>query len=135
LEFQRGRWYLTGYDHLRDEERNYRLDRVEGRATPVDGPSFDPPSASAPGGARGAWELGAEEPVRARLRIDASQAGWALQHVGPDRVVEEAGDGSVVVELPVTNRAAFRSFVLSFLEHAEILEPRELRDDLIAWLS
>ena len=34
-------------------------------------------------------------------------------------------DGSVVVELPVTNRAAFRSFVLSFLEHAEILDPPE----------
>ena len=36
---------------------------------------------------------------------------------------------------PVTNRAAFRSFVLSFLEHAEILDPPELRDDLVAWLS
>ena len=45
-----------------------------------------------------------------------------------------AADGSVVVELPVTNRAAFRSFVLSFLEHAEILDPPELRDDLVAWL-
>jgi len=49
--------------------------------------------------------------------------------------VEEDADGSVVVELPVTNRAAFRSFVLSFLEHAEILDPPELRDDLVAWLS
>ena len=39
------------------------------------------------------------------------------------------------MELPVTNRAAFRSFVLSFLEHAEVLEPPELRDDLVAWLS
>ena len=49
-------------------------------------------------------------------------------------VAEEAG-GAVVVELPVTNRAAFRSFVLSFLDHAEVLEPADLRDDLIAWLE
>ena len=49
--------------------------------------------------------------------------------------MEEEADGSVVVELPVTNRAAFRSFVLSFLDHAEVLEPPELRDDLVAWLS
>jgi proteasome accessory factor B len=136
LEFQRGRWYLTGYDHLRDEERNYRLDRVEGEvAVLADRPPFDPPRTARPGQARGVWELGAEEPVRARLRIGGPQVGWALQHLGPDHVVEQSGDGSIVVELPVTNRAAFRSFVLSFLEHAEILEPPELREDLVAWLS
>jgi proteasome accessory factor B len=135
LEFQRGRWYLSGYDHLRAEERNYRLDRIDGEVAIVDGPSFDAPTTAVPGQARGTWELGAEPPVRARVRIDGPQASWAVQHVGPDHVVEEDADGSVVVELPVTNRAAFRSFVLSFLEHAEILEPPELRDDLVAWLS
>lgn len=135
LEFQRGRWYLSGYDHLRQDERSYRLDRVDGEVALTDQPAFDAPDRVATGRARGAWELGAEEPVRARLRIDGSRAGWAIQHVGPDHVVHEDDDGSIVVELPVTNRAAFRSFVLSFLEHAELLEPPELRDDLIAWLS
>jgi proteasome accessory factor B len=135
LEFQRGRWYLTGFDHLRGEERNYRLDRIDGSVDLVDGATFDIPTTSVPGQARGTWELGAEPPVRARVRIDGPQASWAVQHVGPDHVVEEGADGSVVVELPVTNRAAFRSFVLSFLEHAEILEPAELRDDLVAWLT
>jgi proteasome accessory factor B len=134
LEFQRGRWYLTGFDHLREEERNYRLDRIEDEVAVADGPTFDPPTTNVPGQARGTWELGAEPPVRARVRIDGPAASWAVQHVGPDHVVEEAG-GAVVVELPVTNRAAFRSFVLSFLEHAEILEPPELRDDLVAWLG
>jgi proteasome accessory factor B len=135
LEFQRGHWYLTGYDHLRNEERSYRLDRIEGDVTLTHGPAFEPPKTGVPGRARGAWELGAEEPVRARLRIDQPQAGWAVQHVGPDHLVQVEPDGSVVVELPVTNRAAFRSFVLSFLEHAEVLEPPDLRADVIAWLS
>jgi proteasome accessory factor B len=135
LEFQRGRWYLTGYDHVREEERNYRLDRIEGPVVLTDAAPFEPPATTVPGQARGTWELGAEEPVRARVRIEGPQAVWAVQHVGPDHVVGEEADGSVVVELPVTNRAAFRSFVLSFLDHAEVLEPAELRDDLIAWLS
>ncbi len=135
LEFQRGRWYLTGYDHLRDEERNYRLERIDGDVELTDAPAFVPPATAVPGRARGAWELGGEAPVRARVRIDGPQVGWAVQHLGPDHVVAEAPDGSVVVELPVTNRAAFRSFVLSFLDHAEVLEPAELRDELIAWLS
>ncbi|MFZ6002554.1 MAG: helix-turn-helix transcriptional regulator [Actinomycetota bacterium] len=140
LEFQRGRWYLTGYDHLRDDERNYRLDRIEGDVTMMEGTTFEPPSTSVPGRALGAWELGGEEPVRAVVRIDGPQARWAVQHVGPDRVRSaqsgtDAGDGSVVIELPVTNRAALRSFVLSFLEHAEILEPEELRQDMVRWLE
>ena len=42
---------------------------------------------------------------------------------------------SVVAELPVTNRSAFRSFVLSFLEHAEVLDPPELRAELVEWLE
>lgn len=134
LEFQRGRWYLTGYDHLRDEERNYRLDRVEGAVTVSDRPAFEPPSTAVPGRALGAWELGGEEPVRAVVRIDGPQARWVVQHVGPDHVRADEED-AVVVELPVTNRAAFRTFVLSFLDHAEILEPPELRADLVAWLE
>jgi proteasome accessory factor B len=134
LEFQRGRWYLTGFDHLREEERSYRLDRIEGLVEPTEA-GFEPPATAVPGRVKGAWELGAEEPVAARLRIDPAQAQWALQHVGPDHVVERGEDGGIVVELPVTNRAAFRSFVLSFLEHAEILSPPELRQDLIEWLE
>ena len=85
--------------------------------------------------ARGAWELGGDDVLTARVRIDAEQARWAVQHVGPDHVVREEDDGAVVVELPVTNRSAFRSFVLGFLDHAEVLEPPELRDELVAWLE
>jgi proteasome accessory factor B len=134
LEFQRGRWYLTGFDHLRGEERNYRLDRIDGLVESTEG-TFEPPATSVPGRAKGAWELGAEDTIVATVRIDAPQAQWALQHVGPDRVVERADDGGIVVELPVTNRAAFRSFVLSFLEHAEVLAPPELRQELVDWLE
>ncbi len=52
-----------------------------------------------------------------------------------DRVVEERADGAVVVEFVVVNRAAFRSFVLGLLDHAEILEPADLRADLLSWIE
>jgi predicted DNA-binding transcriptional regulator YafY len=54
---------------------------------------------------------------------------------GPESVVEERADGSVVLELTVREPQAFRSFVLAFLEHAEVLEPAALRSDVIAWLE
>ena len=41
---------------------------------------------------------------------------------------------SVVLQVAVTNRAAFRSFVLGFLDHAEVLGPPALRADLVDWL-
>lgn len=134
LEFQRGRWYLSGYDHGRDDERSFRLDRIQGDVEVTDLPRFDPPSTAVPGQARGAWELGAEPPVRARVHIDGPGARWAVQHLGPDAVVAE-DDEAVVVELPVTNRSAFRSFVLSFLDHAQVLDPPELRAEIVEWLE
>ncbi|MDQ2650173.1 MAG: WYL domain-containing protein [Actinomycetota bacterium] len=135
LEFLRGRWYLTGFDHTRDDDRNFRLDRIDGAVAVLDLPPFERPTGGVPGASRSAWELGDEEVVVATLRIDAELAAWAVQHLGPDHLRSTDADGAVVVELPVTNRAAFRSFVLSFLDHAELLGPEDLRNDLISWLD
>jgi predicted DNA-binding transcriptional regulator YafY len=41
----------------------------------------------------------------------------------------------VVLTVGVTNRDAFRSFVLGFLDHAEVLGPPELVADVTGWLS
>jgi proteasome accessory factor B len=40
-----------------------------------------------------------------------------------------------VVTMTVTNRDNFRSFVLTFLDHAEVLEPADLRAEIVAWLE
>jgi hypothetical protein len=40
-----------------------------------------------------------------------------------------------VLELQVTDVGAFRSFVIGFLEHAEVLEPPDLRAAVVDWLS
>jgi proteasome accessory factor B len=41
----------------------------------------------------------------------------------------------VVVVPPTVNRAAFRSWVVDLLDHAEVLSPPELRADMVAWLD
>jgi proteasome accessory factor B len=135
LDFQRGRWYLTGFDHGRDDERVYRLDRIAGEVEVLEGPAFQRPATAAPSGPVEPWQLGEGEPVMARVAVDAVQAPWIVDHLGMEAVVERPDDGSVVVELPVTNRESFRSFVLTFLDHAEVLEPVALRDDMVGWLE
>ncbi|MEL7209088.1 MAG: WYL domain-containing protein, partial [Actinomycetota bacterium] len=136
LDYRRGRWYLTGRDHERDAERNFRLDRIEDtvEAGPERG-AFEAPPGTRPGAAAPPWQLGTEEAVTARLRIDADQAAWARTTLGEGAVAESHADGSVTFELEVTNRDAFRSFALTFLDHAVIEEPPELRDDMVEWLE
>lgn len=136
LDFRRGRWYLTGLDHERDDLRSYRLDRVAGDITTEGSPrAFERPDEIHSGAERQPWELGDDEPVDARVRVDADQAAYAVRLAGTAAVARRHDDGSVELALPVSNPVAFRSFVLTFLEHAEVLGPPELRDDLIAWLE
>ncbi|HUJ66907.1 MAG TPA: WYL domain-containing protein [Acidimicrobiales bacterium] len=138
LSFHRGHWYLSGLDHTRGgagEERMFRLDRLEGPLLAQGPPAaYARPSltqASPPP----AWRLGDEDEIKAELFVDAEQARWARQALGEGAVRSVGGDGSVVFEVGVTNRAAFRSFVLGFLDHAEVLGPSELRADMISWLG
>ncbi len=131
LSFSRGHWYLDGFDRVRSSERLYRVDRLQG-SVQLAGPAEQPVgSVSDPLDLRG-WELGDAAPISAKVRFDADQAAWARHILGE---VEDEPGGGVVATLEVRNTAAFRSFVLSFLDHAEVLEPESLRHDIIEWLE
>ncbi|HEX2849455.1 MAG TPA: WYL domain-containing protein [Acidimicrobiales bacterium] len=134
LTFRTGRWHLIGYDHDRGEERQFRLDRMDGVTLAGEAGAFERPAAT---GADPAfpWQYGDEPEVEARLAVDAGHADWAVRYVGPEAVAERRDDGTTVLGLLVRNRDAFRSFALGFLDHAEVLSPPELRDDLVAWLE
>jgi predicted DNA-binding transcriptional regulator YafY len=134
LAFRNGHWYLAGFDHDAGAERSFRLDRMASAVVPAGEAGSFPPAPAAPAVAP-AWEMGEEEPVTARLLVDVDQAGWAVGFVGADAVEERRPDGSVVLRVSVTNRPAFRSFVLGFLDHAEVLGPPDLRAEIVGWLE
>ena len=73
--------------------------------------------------------------MTARLLVDAEQAAWAVRHVGSEAVEERRPDGAVVLGVRVTHREAFRSMVLGFLDHAEVLSPPEVRAEMVTWLE
>lgn len=135
LDFHRGRWYVTGFDHLREGERNFRLDRMDGPVEVTDSTFERPARPQAGPGPRRAWEMGADEPVEARLLVDESRVATALKQLGEDIAAEPQPDGSVIFTVPVVKHDAFQSFVLGFLEHAELLEPLEWRDRIRQWLA
>lgn len=135
LDFQRGRWYLTGFDRDKGEERNFRVDRIDGAVTLGEARSFDRPETAVRGGPAQPWQFGEGDPVIAHLLVDRDQAGWVRGHLGEDTVAEERADGSIVFRVGVNNWPAFRSFVLTFLEHAEILSPPDLRAQIVDYLA
>jgi predicted DNA-binding transcriptional regulator YafY len=135
LNFRAGFWYLSGWDHERGERRMFRIDRFSAAPVVDDGTAFArPPEASGGPGPWAPWEMGDEEPVAVTVLVDGDQARWAVDAAGEVAVRERRQDGSVVLELRVTNRAALRSFVLGMLDHGEVLAPRDERDELMAWV-
>jgi proteasome accessory factor B len=135
--FRRGHWYVVGFDHDRDEQRSFRVDRIDSDVDAGPAGAFEPPASIEPGAVLRSepWEYGDDDVVMARVLIDAVQALAVVDRVGENAVVERRDDGSVVIELPVTNTVAFRSFVLGLLDAAEVIGPPELRDEMIGWLE
>jgi predicted DNA-binding transcriptional regulator YafY len=141
IVFRRGHWYAVGLDRLRDARRSFRVDRIAGPVEVGPAGAFERPAAFDPGEvlADEPWRLGDDAAVEARVLVDADQAPWVAAQLGEagDAVEDAPGhdDGAVVLRLAVTNRDAFRSFVLGLLDHAEVLAPPELRAEIVAWLD
>lgn len=134
--FHGGNWYVMGNDLDRDGIRSFRADRIEGEPKAARESTFERPAGFEPAALLHdePWRYGDEPPVEAKVWIDAALSGWAVQRLGDHAVVHETDGGGVVVRLTVTNTDAFRAFVLDLLDHAEVLEPPELRDDIVSWL-
>jgi len=131
-----GHWYVVGHDRDRDAPRAFRVDRIEG--VPATGPAgaFAPPDDVDAGAmVREPLTYGDDAPVDARVLVDATRAPLVVDELGDEAVVAHHDDGAVEVVLPVVNRDAFRSWVLDLLDHAEVLDPPELRRDLVDWLT
>src|SRR4051794_35148897 len=139
LSSKRGHWYVVGFDRDRDAVRAFRADRIDGDVEVGEHNAFETPPDFRPDDhveSRG-WLLGDDAPTAVRIRVDAGHCDAMLAGLGNEATIDETDDdpATVVVELTVTNRAAFRSFLLGFLEHAVVLEPPEIRADVIAWLE
>lgn len=135
LLLRNGFWYVLGRDHGHDEQRTYRVDRIEGDATIVgDDAAFDRPDGFDP---RDAFPVDAKQfgvgapgdvPATAKVRISAVRAVLVERQLGGDRVTRRYKRGDIVVDVPCANLDAFGSWVLGLIDHAEVLSPRAARD-------
>lgn len=132
ISFARGHWYLAGWDRHRKGKRLYRVDRISGPIADIGGATHPVGEKCRLDGMK-AWEFGEGPSFEARILVDPALARWSWHTTGARG--EFAPDGSVVLTLAVRCKPAFRSFLLSMLDHAEVLEPRWLRSETAAWLE
>ncbi|MHB8466690.1 MAG: helix-turn-helix transcriptional regulator [Acidimicrobiales bacterium] len=132
IEFRNRSWYLVGWDHDRSGRRTFRLDRVDGVVETGPAGAFEVPQSTDPV-ATHPWQVGDEDPIDVTVLVDADQAPWAVADSDATPVWRDNGD--VELTLRVTNRAGLRSWVLGFLDRAEILGPASERDALLAWID
>lgn len=135
-----GFWYVLGRDHRHDEQRTYRVDRVQGSVAvrEPDG-AFERPAGFDPRTAFSSeakhFGVVGEDARTARVRVSAERAVIVERGVGVDRVVHRASDGSIDIDVPCANIGAFGSWVLGLMDHAEVLGPPDVRDAVRARLQ
>jgi proteasome accessory factor B len=137
LTSKRGHWYVVGYDHARNATRSFRADRVGGDIELGPDGAFDAPDDFRPDDhvEDRAWMFGETEPVAVEVLVDAGYVDHAVAVLGVDASVAPQRDGSALVTVPVVDIAAFRTTVLDFLDHAEVVAPPEVRAEVVAYLE
>ncbi len=131
LVHRRGHWYLVGEDD--DRTKVFRMDKAtDVRAGGHPGVFERPEGFRAADAIPGApWEAGAED-LTAKILFDPAVAWWARRQIGNRGSTAETPDGSLLATIPVANPEAFIGWLLSFDDAAELLEPTELREQLLA---
>jgi proteasome accessory factor C len=137
LLFQGGEFYLLGYAHERKAIRVFRLSRIQGKVSyatkaehdfrrPAD---FDPRSYAN----RAEWQLG-EQQGQAEILL-AEPIAWQIErHFGRYGEIERRGR-EVVFRTPYASQRMLLSWVLGLGEHARLLGPPALVEELTRRLS
>ena len=117
-----GRWYLVGWDHLSEDERMFRTDRMKDvrvLAEPADVPeAFDPEAY------RHAFRERGDEAVMT-MEISPEVARWFADYYHP-RTSETLDDGWQRVELAASSRRWAATLLLQLGAGARRIEPADV---------
>jgi len=127
-----GVWYLAAFCHLRDDFRTFRVDRIRGvkvldnKFTPSEGFDIGQYWKQA---VKGYEQRKGEYPVK--IKIDKKMAGIVRRYIWGGELITNAKDGSLIWQMEADSLEYATSFALSLGQHAEVLEPDELRKKVI----
>lgn len=124
--------YVIAYCHRAGELRIFKVERIEAIEL-TDETYTIPPDFDANKYLSGAWGIvveGEEQTVRLKLNQDITRLmEETIWH--PSQVLEKQADGLAIVTLKVFNTYELVTWILGWGEKVEVLEPAELRQNII----
>lgn len=119
-----GRWYLIGWDHLRSDERMFRLDRIKSAA--VLDADAEVPDDLDPSLYEGAFRRSADQ-ADASFELSPTAARWFAEYY-PVKEVRPLADGWHSVTIPYTNEAWVARLLLSLGSDVRRIEPSDIAE-------
>ncbi len=136
LVHRQGAWYLVGHDHLRDELRHFKLQRVTSDVAFVQkgpGPDFEARGDLRTGGYAVTEPWVGEEGTPVEVAFSPRIAWWVEQALGLEPI--GTWKGWTLARVPVADEAGFMSWVIGFGEDAMVKGPARVRRALVERLE
>lgn len=130
LFYQGGAWYVVGYCHFRKDIRTFRVDRIKGLTTLSR--RFERPKNFSLAGYLGcAWGMVRGERHKVSIRFFPPVSRLiAESQWHPTQRLDAQPDNTLIFHAEIDGLEEISRWVLSFSEYAEVIEPRELRDNI-----
>lgn len=123
LIFKSKDWYLCGYCLLRNDFRFFKLTRI--KEIEVLSGTFNRKASSIP---QIKAAIRNERTIPAKLKF-IPQAAFRVYDEFPDRITEDS-DGNLYVTIDLPDNEAMYSYLFSFGNSVEVIEPKTVRDNI-----
>ncbi len=127
-------WYLVGWCHTKMDWRDFLLTRVLEVKTSGKKYIFNPSFNLEKHKRESMLFFAGEKPIKVVIEFDRFASHWIrMRKLHENQIIEELAGGTIKVILPITSYENVMRFILSFGEHARVLEPRDLIEKI--WKS
>ena len=125
-------FYLIGYCHMREDLRVFALDRI--KELHITEETFSMPESFDPEELMGSsFGIFKGAPTKVAIRFDAAVAGYIEEKQWHEtQKITCQDDGSLILEMVVAGIEEVKHWILTWGAKAEVLEPKSLRDNIIA---
>jgi predicted DNA-binding transcriptional regulator YafY len=129
-----GRWYIVGQDRDRERIVHFRVDRVRNLKPTEDRFEIPPDFRLDQCGLNSLSDDELDRP-RAQVLLRGPSSRWMREISPPGTLVDGEVENTVVWNPTIGSDSGLKSFVLGFGGEAEVLEPPDLRQKVMASLS
>lgn len=126
-----GAFYVLGLDGLSGEMRTFNIERIK-VCTPTQKKFVRPKDFAAEEYYKDSYGIFKQNPVRVRIAFDADVAPFIRERQWHHtQKISDQTDGSLVLTLNVSGTREIKAWIMGFCEHATVLEPQILREEIV----